>query len=157
MGAERRIMENKLPTRKRLRIIEYDYSKEGMYFITICIKNRLELLGEIKNINYMELTQEGIIVKESIKQIEKRYINVEIDEYVIMPNHIQMILAVKNKTKVTISRMIKQYKAYVSKKVGYAIWQKSFYEHIIRNEKEYIKIKDYIKNNIRNWKEDRYF
>ncbi len=60
-------MENKLPTRKRLRIIEYDYSKEGMYFITICIKNRLELLGEIKNINYMELTQEGIIVKESIK------------------------------------------------------------------------------------------
>ena len=67
MGAERRIMENKLPTRKRLRIIEYDYSKEGMYFITICIKNRLELLGEIKNINYMELTQEGIIVKESIK------------------------------------------------------------------------------------------
>ena len=150
-------MENKLPTRKRLRIIEYDYSKEGMYFITICIKNRLELLGEIKNINYMELTQEGIIVKESIKQIEKRYINVEIDEYVIMPNHIQMILAVKNKTKVTISRMIKQYKAYVSKKVGYAIWQKTFYEHIIRNEKEYIKIKDYIKNNIRNWKEDRYF
>ena len=157
MGAERRIMENKLPTRKRLRIIEYDYSKEGMYFITICIKNRLELLGEIKNINYMELTQEGIIVKESIKQIEKRYINVEIDEYVIMPNHIHMILAVKNKTKVTISRMIKQYKAYVSKKVGYAIWQKTFYEHIIRNEKEYIKIKDYIKNNIRNWKEDRYF
>ena len=150
-------MENKLPTRKRLRIIEYDYSKEGMYFITICIKNRLELLGEIKNINYMELTQEGIIVKESIKQIEKRYINVEIDEYVIMPNHIHMILAVKNKTKVTISRMIKQYKAYVSKKVGYAIWQKTFYEHIIRNEKEYIKIKDYIKNNIRNWKEDRYF
>lgn len=150
-------MENKLPTRKRQRIIEYDYSKEGMYFITICIKNRLELLGEIKNINYMELTQEGIIVKECIKQIEKRYINVEIDEYVIMPNHIHMILAVKNKTKVTISRMIKQYKAYVSKKVGYAIWQKSFYEHIIRNEKEYIKIKDYIKNNIRNWKEDRYF
>lgn len=150
-------MENKLPTRKRLRIIEYDYSKEGMYFITICIKNRLELLGEIKNINYMELTQEGIIVKESIKQIEKRYINVEIDEYVIMPNHIHMIVAVKNKTKVTISRMIKQYKGYVSNKVVYAIWQKSFYEHIIRNEKEYIKIKDYIKNNIRNWKEDRYF
>ena len=149
-------MENKLPTRKRLRIIEYDYSKEGMYFITICIKNRLELLGKIKD-NYIELTQEGIIVKECIKQIEKRYINVEIDEYVIMPNHIHMILVINNKTEVTISRMMKQYKTYVSKKVGYAIWQKSFYEHIIRNEKEYIKIKDYIKNNIRNWKEDRYF
>ena len=156
MGAERRIMENKLPTRKRLRIIEYDYSKEGMYFITICIKNRLELLGKIKD-NYIELTQEGIIVKECIKQIEKRYINVEIDEYVIMPNHIHMILVINNKTEVTISRMMKQYKTYVSKKVGYAIWQKSFYEHIIRNEKEYIKIKDYIKNNIINWKEDRYF
>ena len=149
-------MENKLPTRKRLRIIEYDYSKEGMYFITICIKNRLELLGKIKD-NYIELTQEGIIVKECIKQIEKRYINVEIDEYVIMPNHIHMILVINNKTEVTISRMMKQYKTYVSKKVGYAIWQKSFYEHIIRNEKEYIKIKDYIKNNIINWKEDRYF
>ena len=157
MGAERRIMENKLPTRKRLRIIEYDYSKEGMYFITICIKNRLELLGEIKNINYMELTQEGIIVKESIKQIEKRYINVEIDEYVIMPNHIHMILAVKNKRRVTISRIIKQYKAYVSKKIGYSIWQKSFYEHVIRNEKEYLNIKEYIQNNVVNWKEDMYY
>jgi len=74
-----------------------------------------------------------------------------------MPNHIHIIIVIKDKETVTISRIIKQYKMYVSKKIGYSIWQKSFYEHIIRNEKEYYKIKEYIKNNIVNWKKDKYY
>lgn len=150
-------MENKLPIRKRLRIIEYDYSSEGMYFITICIKDRMEILGKIKEDSSIELTKQGKIAEEHIKQIGEVYQNVIVDEYIIMPNHIHMILAINNKRRVTISRIIKQYKAYVSKKIGYSIWQKSFYEHVIRNEKEYLNIKEYIQNNVVNWKEDMYY
>lgn len=150
-------MRDNLSIRKKLRLNYYDYSKEGIYFITICIKNRLELLGRIKNTNHIELTKEGIIVEEYIKKIEQIYTDVILDEYIIMPNHVHMILILNNKNKVTISRIIKQYKMYVSKKITYSIWQKSFYEHIIRNEKEYWKINEYIKNNIMNWKKDKYF
>lgn len=151
-------MKEKLPIRKRLRIKYYDYTKENMYFVTICIKDRLELLGKIKSENnVIELTKEGNTAKQNINNIEKRYENIIIDEYVVMPNHIHMILIIKSKAKNNLSRIIKQYKRSISKEIGYSIWQKSFYEHIIRNEKEYMQIKEYIQNNIKNWKEDKYF
>ena len=63
----------------------------------------------------------------------------------------------KNKKNVTISQIIKHYKANVSREITYSIWQKSFYEHIVINEKEYLKIAEYIQNNIINWKNDKYF
>ncbi len=150
-------MKKDLPERKNIRLKYYDYSNVGLYFITICTKNRIELLGTIKDGNYIKLTEEGIIVEKSIKTIEKIFSNVIVDEYIVMPNHIHIIIAINNKNGVSISRIIKQYKMYVSKRIGYSIWQKLFYEHIIRNEKEYYNIKEYIKNNIINWKTDRYF
>ena len=150
-------MRENLYTRRELRLKYYDYSKEGMYFITICIKNRLELLGKIKEKDQIELRKEGKSAEEHIKKIEQVYRNVIVNDYIIMPNHIHMIIEINNKNKVTISRIIKQYKMEISKDIGYSIWQKSFYEHIIRNEKEYYKIKEYIQNNIINWKQDKYF
>ncbi len=128
-----------------------------MYIVTICVRDRLELLGKIKKINCIELTKEGRIANENINKIEIIYENVIIDEYVIMPNHIHMILVINSKKGNNVSRIIKQYKRSTSRHIGYSIWQKSFFEHIIRNEKEHIKIKEYIQNNIRNWKEDKYF
>lgn len=151
-------MRETLPIRKMLRIRYYDYSKENMYFITMCIKDRLELLGEIRDErNYIKLTEVGNIARQNINKIEEIYKNVMIDEYTIMPNHIHMLLIIKNKKENNLSRIIKQYKRSISRQIGYSIWQKSFYEHIIRNEQEYVKIKEYIKNNIINWKEDKYF
>lgn len=150
-------MKKCLPIRKKIRLENYDYSNEEMYFITICIKDRIELLGKINKANHIKLTDDGIVVEQYLKEINKIYKNVTIDEYVIMPNHVHMILVINSKNEVTVSRIIKQYKMYISKKIGYSIWQKSFYEHIIRNEKEYWKIKEYIRNNIINWKDDKYF
>ena len=92
-----------------------------MYFITICVKDRLEMLGEI------------------------------------MPNHIHILLLINYKSNVTISKIIKHFKTNITRKIEYSIWQKSFYELIIRNEKEYLKIKEYIKNNVINWRKDKYF
>ena len=155
-GAERRIMNNKMPIRKQLRLEDYDYSQQGTYFITICVKNRLEILGNI-NDNEINLAKEGIIAKSYIETIEKVFEGIILDEYVIMPNHIHAIISIVKQNKVTLSRIINQYKGAVTKQIGYSIWQKSYYEHIIRNEKEYYKIKEYIQNNIINWKQDEYF
>jgi len=150
-------MQENVPTRKRIRLTDNDYSKENMYFITICIKNRLEILGKITKENDIKLTHEGMVVKQNISRIQETYENARIDEYIIMPNHIHMLLEIDYKNGTTISKIIKHYKTNVSREITYSIWQKSFYEHIIRNEKEYIKVKEYIQNNIMNWKEDEYF
>jgi len=149
-------MREKLPIRKRIRLQNYDYSEENMYFITICVKNRLEILGKIIDEN-IKLTKEGNIVKQNINNIAQTYKNVIIDEYVIMPNHIHILLFINYKNSITISKIIKHFKTNITKEIEYSIWQKSFYEHIVRNKKEYFKIKEYIRNNIINWRKDKYF
>ena len=150
-------MHKNLPIRKNIRLKGYDYSKENIYFITICAKERKEILGKITERNDIELTKESKIAKYNINEIEKIYDNAIIDEYTIMPNHIHILVKMKNKKNVTISKVIKHYKAKISREITYSIWQKSFYEHIVRNETEYIKIKEYIQNNVANWKEDKYY
>ena len=149
-------MQKNLPTRKKIRLNDYDYSKENMYFITICVKDRLEIFGKILE-NNIKLTKKGIIVKQNIYGIEEIYKNVLVDEYIIMPNHVHMLLSIQYKSNATISKIIKHFKANISREMGCSIWQKSFYEHIIRNEKEYIEIKEYIRNNIAKWENDKYF
>lgn len=71
-----------------------------------------------------------------------------------MPNHIHMLIEINKQYKNSISTIIQQLKGKVTKEIGYSIWQKLFYEHIIRNEKEYLKIKEYIINNPINWNDD---
>ena len=69
----------------------------------------------------------------------------------------EMCIRDRYKSNATISKIIKHFKANISREIGCLIWQKSFYEHIIRNEKEYIEIKEYIRNNIAKWENDKYF
>lgn len=154
-------MRENLPIRKIIRLKDYDYSEEGAYFITICTKNRECILSEIETCRGEHcssvLTQTGKIVDKYVKKIEEIYDNIIIDEYIIMPNHIHILLLMNYKNGVTISKIVKHYKANISREIECPIWQKSFYEHIVRNEKEYLKIKEYIKNNVINWKKDKYF
>ncbi len=158
-------MKENLPQRKSIRLKEYNYSEEGYYFITICIKDRIEILGKIINScrgeqcssAKMELSYEGELAKKYLMLITEKYNNIIVDEYIIMPNHIHMILIIKDKQNISISKIIQQYKGIVTKELGYSIWQKLFYEHIIRNQKEYFLIKEYIKNNVINWEKDKYF
>ena len=150
-------MKELLPTRKKIRLDNYDYSQENMYFITICVKDRLELLGKIDERNIIELTKEGNIVKQEINRLEEIYKNIIIDEYVVMPNHLHVLILIYYKNGITISKIIKHLKTNISREIKYSIWQKSFYEHIVRNEKEYLKTKEYIKNNVVNWSKDKYY
>ncbi len=154
-------MKDNLPQRKNIRLKYYDYSLEGYYFITICTKNRECILSTIKlnnNKNYnMALTPIGEKVDQYLNKVRNIYLNISIDEYIVMPNHIHIILIIHKKEKNSISKIIQQFKGMVTKDLGYSIWQKLFHEHIIRNEKEYLKIKQYIINNPYNWENDKYY
>ena len=150
-------MKEIIPIRKKIRLNNYDYSQENIYFITICVKDRVELLGKIDKANNIILTKEGNIVKKAIHKLEEIYKNIIIDEYIVMPNHLHILLIIKYKNGASISRIIKHLKTNISREITYSIWQKSFYEHIVRNRREYIKIKEYIKNNVINWSKDKYF
>lgn len=159
---------NNLPQRKRQRLKDYDYSQVGYYFVTICTYNKKRILcrGEQcspENNGRFELTSIGEITELAINNIEKHYPNIKVDNYTIMPNHIHMILSIDEEIggrtlfAPTISRVVKQFKEYVTKQIGYSMWQKSFHDHIIRSEKEYQEISEYIETNCLKWELDKYY
>ena len=149
--------------RKNLRLQDHDYSKNGAYFITICVKDGHEMLGKIVGANCVRpiLTDIGQITETEIGILSNTYDGVIVDKYVVMPNHIHMIIFIRADGRTqfapTISRIIKQFKGSITKKIGYSIWQRSYHDHIIRNEDEYCKIWKYIDENPAKWAEDRYF
>lgn len=157
-----------LPKRKPNRLQGYDYSRNGAYFITICIKEKVEILwNNVEQIrvcpeNNVHLSEYGLIIKNEINKISEIYENnVVIDKYVVMPNHIHMIIFIENdgrpQVAPTISRIIQQFKGSVTKQIGFSIWQKLFHDHIIRNKQEYKMIWHYIDTNPQKWSEDCFY
>jgi len=160
-----------MKTRKPIRLQDYDYSSAGAYFITICVKDRLPVLSSVctsdtTGMPEAVLTELGIIVDNAIGNISRHYPDVELGNYVIMPNHVHMVLIIKdgtlqtdnnNTNAVKISTIISQMKGYISKKCCKTIWQKSYYDHIIRNEHDFHEIMEYIDNNPARWLEDELY
>ena len=144
---ERNKLSNNDFTRKNPRLTDYDYSVGGYYFITICTKDKIHYFGEIAK-EEMQLNDIGKLAQSSIEKIEKIYKTIKVDKFVVMPNHIHMIVIIDRETALSIPRIIKQYKEYITKQIGESIWQKSYYDHIIRNEKDYLRIWQYIDENI---------
>ena len=145
-----------METRKQNRLKEYDYSQNGYYFITICTVNKQKILCDIVGDDaHIVPTKYGTVVEKFIKTIPG------IDKYVIMPNHIHLIVKNENGTmwasSPTISQKIKTLKILVTKAIGKPIFQRSFYDHVIRDEKDYLRIWEYIENNPGKWAEDKYF
>ncbi len=145
-----------LPKRKRNRLKDFDYGDSQYYFITICTNEKLSIFGYIKH-NQMHLSNVGQNVKECINNIECAYENVEVNKYVIMPNHIHMILALDKKDGIDIPRVIKGLKAAISKTSGKDLWQKSYFDHVIRDERDYYRIYEYVENNVLRWDLDQYY
>ena len=158
--------ENVLPKRKQIRIKDYDYSTPGAYFITVCTANREKIFwsdrrGELCLPANVPLSDIGIIVDNEIQKLNSVYDSVRVDKYCIMPDHIHFILSIDTDENErtcrgelrspvcapTISRVMKQFKGSITKQVGRPIWQKSFYDHGIRNQKDYNEIWQYIENN----------
>lgn len=142
------------PNRKWVRLKNYDYSTEGAYFITICTVNKEHLLSEIIDRGPLEPPE---IKLTTIGEIARSYLMTipGIDHYVIMPNHIHLIILKENGK--PISSDIRSFKGLTSKKAGHPIWQKYYYDRVIRNEEEYrIKWK-YIDDNPAKWINDEYY
>jgi putative transposase len=151
--------------RKNTRAKDYDYSSEGAYFITICTANKQLLLGSLSPANddrtfenpEVKLSKIGLLTQQSIKSIPDFYPFAAVDKYIIMPNHIHMILIINEGGIKSLSTIIGQLKRNVSKQAGINVWQKSFYDHIIRNEQDYNQICEYIDSNPAKWTGDMYY
>jgi len=149
---------NDLPARKRIRLEDFDYSTEGAYFITVCTANRENLFwsavgADIIRPENVPLSSIGNIAERGICQIHMHYKSAVVDKYCIMPDHIHMILRITDHadgriaSAPTVSTVVGSMKRWVSRQVGKPIWQKSFYEHGIRNQRDYNEIWEYIENN----------
>ncbi len=147
-----------LPKRKQLRIKDFDYSDAGAYFVTICTSDRRKVFwsdcrGELCSPENLPLSETGLIVNKEISKLEFIYNNVNVDKYCIMPDHIHLILRIESEENgrtqfaPTLSRIIKQFKGAITKQIGKSVWQRSFYDHKIRNHEDYLEIWEYIENN----------
>ena len=147
-----------LPKRKPIRIDNYDYSTPGSYFITVCNVNREKIFwngvgADIIRPQDVPLSAAGKIAEQGILQMAQHYENVAVDKYCVMPDHIHFILRIESDiggriiSAPTVSTVVGSMKRWVSRQIGRPIWQKSFYDHGIRNQQDYDEIWQYIENN----------
>lgn len=147
------------PRRKKIRIEAFDYSAAGTYFVTVCTMNRKPIFWSgvgadiIRPPMRVPLSREGAIVQQSILQISERYESVHVDTYCVMPDHIHLLIRIGGHepgriiSAPTLSTVIGSMKRWTSRHIGYPIWQKSFYDHAIRNQQDYNDIWEYIERN----------
>jgi len=197
--------------RRSIRLKGYDYSQAGLYFITICVQNRECLFGNVVN-GKMEFNDAGEMVESEWLKLPERFKNIELHEYIVMPNHFHAILQIEGATLVvalnddgsfnnpdfqnncdtpnvlkknngrsikgqpqgiapsvkTVGDMVGAFQSIVTVKYIHGVkkmnwqpfnrklWQRNYYEHIIRDEKSYHTISNYIINNPSNWTTDKY-
>jgi len=166
--------------RKSIRLKNYDYSQAGLYFVTICTQNRLHLFGEIVN-DEMVLNDAGLMVQDEWYKSEKIRDEIKIHEFVIMPNHIHGIVEItvganvgangrspvqspvkKSMQPKSIGSLVAGFKSSFTTKMNRIdgmpkrkIWQRNYWEHIIRNDNEYNRIAQYIVDNPKKWALDK--
>jgi len=162
-----------LPQRKHTRLKNYDYNQEGLYFLTLCTEKHKKLfsniVGAIHESPECILTQYGLIVQNVLLNLPNKFNNIEITDYVIMPNHVHLIIYIKRaihesplQTRSEISKIVGYLKMNISKQIheinkNEIIWQRNYYDHIIRNEEDYYTKANYILNNPLKWELDELY
>ena len=152
--------ENIYPDRKLYGRKEYDYSSKGSYFITICTVGKEYLLSEIiesKWGNGVCLSRVGKETVYALEYINQLYDELEINEYVIMPNHIHILITIYSDNAVSLKKTIHIIKLFTSRKYGKRLWQSSFFNRMIINEDDFSEKRKYIKNNPSTWETDVYY
>ena len=162
-----------LPERRSVRLQTYDYAGAGAYFVTICVRQGRCVLGKIAD-ERMHRSLHGQIARDCWEEIPRHFPTVELDSFVVMPNHVHGILMLLGNTSASnqaetfgrpksrsVSTVIRSYKAAVSKWINElcgstgTVWQAGFHEHIIRNDKELQATRRYIELNPLKWALDR--
>ncbi|MFZ5392042.1 MAG: transposase [Patescibacteria group bacterium] len=195
----------RINARKTIRLPNYDYSSPDDYFVTICTKDRECLLGNVID-DEMVLNKYGKIIEQYWFDLPNHYPNIILDEFVVMPNHVHMIISIvgagsprpstvlprpsmnqnairnikpihqindncvrgeetsplRKIRKITLGNIVAYFKYQTTKQInkilcniGHKIWQRNYFERIIRNERELNKTREYIQNNPYNWPNDR--
>ena len=168
MGTEIKDMNKEFPSRKKNRLENYDYSSCGAYFITICTLGRQNYFWEnvgatIGRPQDIILSTFGKTAQKYIENIPSAYPVLSVENYVIMPNHIHLLLRVcadengRPLVAPTMSRVVQHLKGRISKDIGVSIWQKSFHDHVIRNYADYEEHIQYIYENPLRWQEDELY
>ena len=155
----------KLPKRKPTRLKDFDYSSIGAYFVTICTKNKVHYFGEIYD-DTMHFTGIGEYAESCVKEINEHFPIAEVLEYVVMPNHVHLLIHIESSHLSTdkntfgpqsqnLASIIRGFKVGITKYARFNniefSWQDRYHDHIIRNQYELNRISDYIKNNVINW------
>ncbi len=130
---------SRLSSRQPLRLRHYDYRENGYYFVTLCTKNRTP--------QFTTATAKAL-VQQYLEQVPAFFSGVSIDQSVVMPDHLHVILVFQSSEK-PLSRVIQVFKSWVTRAwgLGHSIWQRNYYDHVIRNEAALKKIREYIVNN----------
>jgi REP element-mobilizing transposase RayT len=169
--------------RRSIRLKGYDYAQAGAYFVTILVRDREHLLGEVVD-GAVQLSKSGEIVDECWKEIPEHFSDVECDAYAIMPNHIHGVLVVRGvgarhasplqrhplrvsnrptgPKPSSVGAIVGSFKSAATNRinrfrrtVGFVVWQRNYYEHVIRDEESLNKIREYIIHNPLRWEFDR--
>ena len=156
-------MKNEMHTRQNHRLENYDYSSVGAYFVTICTSDRKQLFwsdhvgASIARPSDVVLSGYGEIVLAAINRISHIYPAVTVEGYVIMPDHIHLMIRIhcdqsgRPMVAPTLGNIVRQLKGCVTKQIGHPIWQKLFYDHVIRNDGDYEKTLKYMYDNPMRW------
>ncbi len=149
-----------LPKRKLPRLRGFDYSTENYYYVTICTADKKHLFWERGSLSEM-----GQIAKEELENISGHYAHVVVDQYVVMPNHVHAIIVIgchmQAEKLPALSAVVGAYKAGVSRRIHekhptVKVWQKSFYDVVIRNDQMYREVWKYIDGNPAQWETDEH-
>lgn len=172
-----------LPKRKSPRLRIWDYSSGGAYFITICTHNKEPLFGCIppqvvgaiheSPAALCRLSPWGRMVEQVLDDLPSRFPRMVVEKYVIMPNHLHLLLGLDLRVRALREAPLQNGRTEISKAVGYlkmnvsksihqthpdqVVWQRSFHDHIIRDEADYIRIWNYIDTNPTKWTEDCFY
>ena len=164
--------------RRSIRLKGYDYSREGMYFITMCTHDHMCLFGKVEN-EEIKLNEYGKIAEKCLLSIPDHHPYANLHQYIVMPNHIHCIIEItvganddsplqpqtdhpRHGTSKTIGSIVRGFKIGVTKWFRkntdiHTVWQRNYYDHIIRNENSYCRIANYIINNPLKWQDDKYY
>lgn len=160
-----------LKKRKANRLKDFDYSTNGAYFVTICTKDRKCTLSKVVGDGFPIPNTKalGKISSRYIEKISEKYPMVYVDKYILMPNHIHMVLFIENcdigmgNPSPTLGNIIGWLKYNITKEYNAmsvdkaSVFQRSYYDHIIRNDRDYLEILEYIENNPLKWKSDELY
>ena len=176
-----------LPKRKHSRLPHYNYSANGSYFITVCTKEKQSILGHavgggVLDAPFVRLSEYGVMVQKTLLEVSAFYGDITLDSHVIMPNHVHFIVSIATEggpsrtpapthgslpghgssrtptpMNARLPAFLSAWKRLTNKRAGIPLWQRGYYDHIIRCEADYLRIWQYMEENPARWTEDEYY